>query len=425
MTKTKKKATPWRWCVALGIGCAITVPAAHAAGVVGSGTAASCTEAALNAALVGGGDVTFSCGVSPVTIALTTTKTVAASTTINGGDLVTLDGGGAIGLFFVNDGVTFTVSNITLQNAWGGFGAGAIAGVGATSQINATASRFLNNTANAGSAGGAIGSSGSITVTNSEFTGNMAGCGGAIWGTRSVQVTGSTFTGNQGVGGGCGAFNGGGAIYGEGALGTPAIVVTNSSFSDNHSVGPGGAIGLGGSAIGVVTVTHSTFVSATASTPGSAVAVSGGTINLANSIMVSTMSLVTACQVHAGFGAINDLGGNIQFNPTGPDTSCGAGVLQADPQLGALADNGGPTRTFALVATSPAVDRVAGACPATDQRGIARPQGVRCDAGAFELIGGGPLAAWAAPVPMLGAPMLVLLAGLLGLLGARYRRHAG
>ena len=59
-----------------------------------------------------------------------------------------------------------------------------------------------------------------------------------------------------------------------------------------------------------------------------------------------------------------------------------------DPLLGALADNGGPTQTHALLTGSPAID-AAGDCVAdlsitTDQRGISRPQGTACDIGAFE-----------------------------------------
>ena len=64
-----------------------------------------------------------------------------------------------------------------------------------------------------------------------------------------------------------------------------------------------------------------------------------------------------------------------------------------DPALGPLADNGGPTPTHALSAASPAVNagnpNVLGSggasCAATDQRGIDRPSGLRCDIGAFEL----------------------------------------
>ena len=56
-----------------------------------------------------------------------------------------------------------------------------------------------------------------------------------------------------------------------------------------------------------------------------------------------------------------------------------------EPLLGALADNGGPTLTHALLTGSPAID--AGndaACPATDQRGVTRPQGAHCDIGSYE-----------------------------------------
>ena len=63
--------------------------------------------------------------------------------------------------------------------------------------------------------------------------------------------------------------------------------------------------------------------------------------------------------------------------------------------LGVLAANGGPARgsavvfdpllTMALDPASPAVDAGSGNCPATDERGVARPQGAGCDIGAFEL----------------------------------------
>jgi hypothetical protein len=49
-----------------------------------------------------------------------------------------------------------------------------------------------------------------------------------------------------------------------------------------------------------------------------------------------------------------------------------------------LANNGGSTPTHALLEGSPAADGAGPGCPATDQRGISRPQGLRCDIGAFE-----------------------------------------
>jgi hypothetical protein len=72
------------------------------------------------------------------------------------------------------------------------------------------------------------------------------------------------------------------------------------------------------------------------------------------------------------------------------DDSCGltapSDLVVADAMLGPLADNGGPTETHALLAGSPAIDAGSPDCPppATDQRGVLRPQGAACDIGAFE-----------------------------------------
>jgi hypothetical protein len=59
-----------------------------------------------------------------------------------------------------------------------------------------------------------------------------------------------------------------------------------------------------------------------------------------------------------------------------------AAPIHADPRVGPLADNGGPTYTRALLAGSPAIDAGGTGCPETDQRGAARVGG--CDIGAFE-----------------------------------------
>jgi Ca2+-binding RTX toxin-like protein len=82
---------------------------------------------------------------------------------------------------------------------------------------------------------------------------------------------------------------------------------------------------------------------------------------------------------------IADGGGNVVAS-----LNCGFGDLAGvDTRLGPLADNGGPTRTRALLDRSPAVG-VAGSCTGVDQRGVTRPGAYRlageraCDAGAFE-----------------------------------------
>ncbi len=62
-----------------------------------------------------------------------------------------------------------------------------------------------------------------------------------------------------------------------------------------------------------------------------------------------------------------------------------SGITFADPKLAALTGNGGLTQTMALLAGSPALNfGVACPPPATDQRGVTRPQGGACDSGAFE-----------------------------------------
>jgi hypothetical protein len=84
--------------------------------VVGTGTPASCTESALNAALAGGGNVTFDCGPDSVTITVTSQKTIAVDTDIDGGSLITLSGGGATQVVWVNSGATLTLANPTIAN---------------------------------------------------------------------------------------------------------------------------------------------------------------------------------------------------------------------------------------------------------------------------------------------------------------------
>ena len=65
------------------------------------------------------------------------------------------------------------------------------------------------------------------------------------------------------------------------------------------------------------------------------------------------------------------------------------GVGLAAVGIAGLAHNGGPTQTHELLPTSPALDRQAPTSQATDQRGVARPQGAAADAGSLGGISGG------------------------------------
>lgn len=100
----------------------------RAAGVVGNGNAASCTDAALNAALAGGGLVTFNCGPDDVTIDVspaaggTGTKMISRDTTIDGAGRIVISGGGAVLVFSVARAVTFAVESLTIANGHGGHG---------------------------------------------------------------------------------------------------------------------------------------------------------------------------------------------------------------------------------------------------------------------------------------------------------------
>src|SRR5215207_2926231 len=103
------------------LGAALPAPrAAYAAGVVGSGTPASCTEADLAAKLSAGGSITFDCGPSPATIAITSEKLIGSDITIDGGGKISLHGNGATRILRSIDGTfngttVLKVINVTIQ----------------------------------------------------------------------------------------------------------------------------------------------------------------------------------------------------------------------------------------------------------------------------------------------------------------------
>jgi hypothetical protein len=87
--------------------------------------------------------------------------------------------------------------------------------------------------------------------------------------------------------------------------------------------------------------------------------------------------------VLASFSLIGDGSGSDITNTDG--NQVGSASAPIDPKLGSLADNGGPTRTRALLAGSPAIDAASTPdCPTADQRGVLRPQGAACDIGSYE-----------------------------------------
>src|SRR5262245_17303481 len=84
-----------------------------AGGVVGTGSAASCTEAALDSALAGGGSVTFDCGPAPALLFVTSAKVITADTSIDGGGLIAIGKTeSAARMFTVGSGVNLALANI-------------------------------------------------------------------------------------------------------------------------------------------------------------------------------------------------------------------------------------------------------------------------------------------------------------------------
>ena len=316
--------------------------------------------------------------------------------------------------------------------ALGGVGqGGAIYNLGNLSLFNCT----LSNNIATGGAGGNGGTNGTAIFDGLDGKGGAgaAGSGGAVYNASNATILACTFSMNSATGGASAA--GGNKSNGIGTTGLPggdatggAIcsvwwgAITNCTFYSNSVTGgtggkggggtgtasTGGDGGNGGNAsggaieneltLGVVNCTLSTcsafggtngltgdgvFAGSNGNTGqsrGGAIAGLAGKLTLMNSILTASGSGGN------GFGMINDQGYNISSD--GSLSLSGTSKSNKAPKLSALANNGGPTLTMALQSNSPAINIVPadGNFPATDQRGIDRPQGSGADAGAFEFI---------------------------------------
>ncbi|MBD1923968.1 hypothetical protein H6F77_23280 [Microcoleus sp. FACHB-831] len=242
-----------------------TPPTTLLSKVVGTGVAASCTEAAFITALTGGGSITFKCGSSPITIRVTE-KLISANTIIDGGNLVTLSGGGTNRIFKTADNyIELTVKNLTIANGYTTEDGGGIF-LGYRGKLTVINCKFNNNKSTkntADSGGGAIfsKSESTLTVDNSTFTGNQAANAGAIYNLLSnLTVTNSTFTGNKAVNSTPAGSGGAIAIDGANPTGnTGKIQITNSKFVDNTGIFQGGAISVQLYNSDAMTIDQSTF----------------------------------------------------------------------------------------------------------------------------------------------------------------------
>jgi predicted outer membrane repeat protein len=409
---------------------ALGVTPAHAATLTVTNTndsgAGSLRQVIADAAA--GDTITFDASLSGQIIHLASNLALSKNVTIDGLALAAHiilsgdtngEGTGDVRVFYNNDfSVTVTLKGLTITkgyavNDWGGgiYSYGALTvidctftdntatydggGIASASSLTVTNSIFSNNAALT-QGGGAISVGSSqpvtLTVTSSTFTSNSASTGGAIdaSGSTTLVVSDSTFSGNTASVSGAINIAGSGTVtnstfsnnsasvsYMGGGIGSStALTVVNSTFSGN-SAGQGG--GIHNAASGTLTVINSTFSGNSASQGGGIF--SWGTLNLSNSLLANTPS---GGDCYSG-NALNTNNHNIIED----GYYCGV-YSGVDPMLGALANNGGPTQTMALLTGSPAIDAgddaVCAAAPVNglDQRGLSRPQGAHCDIGAYE-----------------------------------------
>ena len=152
-------------------------------------------------------------------------------------------------------------------------------------------------------------------------------------------------------------------------------MIIASTVSGNSTTGAGGGI----FAAGALQLQRSTIAGNTAAT-GSGLS-AGASTAINDTIVAATTG--AAC---AGSPASWTGNHNLADDATCTFTDTGD-IQNADPLLGGLQNNGGPTNTHALGAGSPAIGGATpAACSGTDQRGVARPQQGTCDIGAFEYV---------------------------------------
>lgn len=223
---------------------AAAMPAADAAdATVGSGTPASCDEAALDAAialLAPAGTLSFDCGAAEHTLALSAIKTLSGNIVVDGGGRIVLDGQYATPLLAT--GTSGSVVELRGLRLYRGYAAGGYGGCAAVA--GGTSLRILDSSLAACSAefsGGAIhtGSGSTLELRRSRIENAQAAHGGAIAANGNVTLVDSTLSANV-----AGASGEGGALQ----LWFGTLTATDTRFTQNVGY-TGGALHLrGGSA---------------------------------------------------------------------------------------------------------------------------------------------------------------------------------
>jgi len=340
-----------------------------------------------------------------------------------------LGGGGGGGGGIASTG-TLKLGETTIRgNSAGNGGAAGAAVVGDTANSQSGNGGSGNSGGNGGGGGGIANEIGTATIDASTITANTGGAGGA--GTPGQNSASTQGNGGSGGGGGSGG-NGAGIASAGSVLANASLQATNdtiegnvagnganagnpgSAASDIYENGQGGNGGNGGYGGGLVNLFHSTTQlvnltiaensggtggnggSASGSFPAGANGSNGHGGGIYASSSSPTLQNTILYENQTGGdcrGTITDGGHNLVFSLSQlggvvPDPCNLSAFSTGDPKLAALADNGGQTQTMRLQPGSAAIDQVpaSGAdCPATDQRGVARPGGTACDIGAYEV----------------------------------------
>jgi hypothetical protein len=268
----------------------------------------------------------------------------------------------------------------------------------------------------AGGAGGAIYNNGGfLHVNGSAIYANTTGDGGTGANGGYSPIEGGRGGGGGQGGSGAGLFINGGMVTvlnttiagnstGQGGLGAPGgMSSTPARHGEDGQGGPGGDGGAILQANGQANVQETTIALNTGGAGGygpgtqdgtggahgaagtSGIYVWGGELT-----EVNTIDSQNNCAVRAVYGQINDGFSRTDGHQNLSWYSGGCPGTNANPVLGPLQGNGGPTPTMAIAPPSAAIGRIAptmtAGCTATDQRGVARPQPRigKCDIGAFE-----------------------------------------
>jgi hypothetical protein len=344
--------------------------------------AGSLRQAILDNKNLGGGNTIIFSNVVTGTITLTTGELLITNNVAilgPGANVLAVNGNAASRVFHIGNGVTVTISGLTITN-------GIASSTNGGGIYNGRSTLLVSNctlTGNsAGTSGGGIyndglagrtGGSAALTVIASTFSGNSASYGGGIYNnadtyntSATLTVVNSTLTGNSGT-------NGGGGIFNDGFSGSATLTVVNSTLTGNSAIsGTGGGIFSAGFSTGStkLKISASTLSDNSAATGGGGIYNDGGTLEIGNSILKTGTS---GANILTNSGAVTSDGYNLSSDNGGGFLSALGDQINTDPMLGPMQNNGGPTPTMMPLPGSPAIDqgRNLGGL-ATDQRGRCR-----------------------------------------------------